>query len=386
MRQRHLTLFIAMLAMGSIIVGCSKKKEEAPPPEVPVQEPPVTPPPVPEETPRTGAVKPIPEGFHSLTPGLTVDDVDAALAFYEKHLGAEKRYTMPGPDGKTMHGEMKIGDSIIMLGAANPQMGTKSPKTLGGTNGSLLVYVDDVDKTLATALEGGAKVEMPIMDAFWGDRYVSIADPFGHVWGLATHKEDLTPEQMRERAEAFGKAPQSLPGLIARSPGKKATRTTPEGYHTVTPTLVVADGEKAIEFYQKAFGAEKGTSMNLPDGTLMHAELVIGDSKLMLAGEHPAVAPTHKAPKNLDGAPLTLMLYVEDADQVFKQAIDAGAEEKEKMQDAFWGDRFGMVTDPSGHLWGVATHKEDLTPEQIGERMKKAYEGAGKPDMPATNK
>ena len=377
--MRHMTAIAAMLFIaGPFATGCGKKKEETAqtpketPNTAPKTETPVAPP--------KSTVKPIPEGFFSVTPVLTVDDVDAALAFYEANLGAKKRYTLAGPDGKPAHAEMIIGDSIIMLEPSMDGRGTKSPKALGGTNGSLMVYVDDADKTFATATAAGATVEMPLMDAFWGDRYGRIIDPFGHSWGIATHKEDVSPEQMRERAEAFIKDPKSVAAVIAKNPGKPAAAgSRPEGYHTVVPALVEADGAKAIEFYEKAFGAKQKTRMDMPDGSLMHAEIVIGDSIIMIGSEQPAMA-AHKAPSHLGGTPLTLMLYVEDADKVFAQAVAAGATVKDKLQDAFWGDRFGMVTDPEGHVWGIGTHKEDLTPEQINERMKAAFQkGAGAP-------
>lgn len=148
-------------------------------------------------------VKPIPDGYHSLTPYLVVSGGAAAIDFYRKAFGAQELMRMPGPDGKLMHAEIKIGDSILMLGDENPQMGARSPKSLGGTPASVLLYVENVDAVFDRAVKAGAKVVMPVEDMFWGDRYAKLEDPFGHLWQLATHKEDVTPEEMGRRAAAF---------------------------------------------------------------------------------------------------------------------------------------------------------------------------------------
>jgi len=150
------------------------------------------------------AKKPIPEGFHSVTPSLIVRDAPRAIDFYKKAFGAQELTRMPGPDGKIMHAEIKIGDSIIFLGEENPQMGhVKSPQTLGGCTGTLNIYVPDVDQTFKQAVSAGGKETMPVADQFWGDRYGSLIDPFGYSWGVATHKEDLKPEEMGQRAQQF---------------------------------------------------------------------------------------------------------------------------------------------------------------------------------------
>ena len=149
------------------------------------------------------SVKPIPEGFHTITPSLIVRDAAKAIDFYKKALGAEELVRMPSPDGKILHAELKIGDSIIFLSDEMPHSPAKSPQTLGGVTGVLNLYVHDVDKSFQRALDAGAKVAMPVADQFWGDRYGSLTDPFGYTWGLGTHKEDLNPQQMQERMKAF---------------------------------------------------------------------------------------------------------------------------------------------------------------------------------------
>ncbi len=146
--------------------------------------------------------KAVPDGYHSVTPYLVVDGAAKAIEFYERAFGAKKIMAMPGPGGKIMHAEIKIGDSIIMLSDESPEMGSRGPKTLGGTPTSLFLYVDDVDMLYQGAIAAGATAEQPPQDAFWGDRWGSLHDPFGHSWQLATHKEDLTPAEIQQRAAA----------------------------------------------------------------------------------------------------------------------------------------------------------------------------------------
>ena len=149
------------------------------------------------------AVKPVPDGYHTVTPHLVVRDAAKALAFYAKAFGAEELFRMPGPGGVVMHAEMKIGDSIVMLGEESPQMGTSAPPTVGGTPVSLMVYLNDVDASFSRAAQAGCTVQMPPTDMFWGDRYGKLQDPFGHHWSLATHKEDVSPEDMAKRMAAM---------------------------------------------------------------------------------------------------------------------------------------------------------------------------------------
>lgn len=150
------------------------------------------------------SAKPIPEGFHTVTPSLVVQDAARAIDFYKKALNAQEISRMAGPDGKIMHAELKIGDSIIFLSDEFPGMGaTKSPQTLGGCTGSLNIYVNNVDDVFKQAIAAGGKEAMPVADMFWGDRYGSFTDPFGHVWGVGTHKEDLAAKEVEQRAKDF---------------------------------------------------------------------------------------------------------------------------------------------------------------------------------------
>jgi PhnB protein len=148
------------------------------------------------------AMKPIPDGYERITPYLTVDDANAAIAFYKRAFGATERGRMDAPGGKIGHAELEIRGSLIMLSDALPQFATRSPKDLGGTSASVFMYVEDVDAVVKQAVDAGATVETDVTDQFWGDRFGAIKDPFGHVWGIATHVEDVPAEEMAERAKA----------------------------------------------------------------------------------------------------------------------------------------------------------------------------------------
>jgi uncharacterized glyoxalase superfamily protein PhnB len=141
-------------------------------------------------------VEAVPKASGSLIPGLSIRGASDAIAFYKKAFGAKELSRMPGPDGKLMHAELKIGDRVLFLGDEAPEMGAPSPQTLGGSPVSLMHYVKDVDAVYARAVAEGAKPVMPPADMFWGDRYGMVLDPWGHRWALATHRADLTPKQM----------------------------------------------------------------------------------------------------------------------------------------------------------------------------------------------
>jgi uncharacterized glyoxalase superfamily protein PhnB len=148
--------------------------------------------------------KPIPDGYHTVTPALTVKNGAEAIEFYTRALGAKERMRIAGPDGKRlMHAEIEVGNSTIMLSDESPEMGCRAPASVGSTTSSLYVYVEDVDKAFRRAVEAGAKALMPPADMFWGDRMGQIEDPSGHRWGLATHKEDPSPEDMARRQKEF---------------------------------------------------------------------------------------------------------------------------------------------------------------------------------------
>lgn len=155
----------------------------------------------------TGKVKAIPDGFNTLSPHIQVRGASKAIEFYKKAFGAEEVARMPGPDGKSiMHAELKFGNSMLMMCEEQPGgegCGCVSPQTTGRTTAVLHLYVENADAFFDRAVKAGAKATMPLMDMFWGDRYGQVTDPFGHVWSIATHKQDLTPAQMQKGAQEF---------------------------------------------------------------------------------------------------------------------------------------------------------------------------------------
>jgi PhnB protein len=150
---------------------------------------------------RTMPVQPVPEGYHTVTPYLAVDDATAAIDFYQRAFGAKERGRMAAPDGKIGHAELEIGDALIMLSDPFPQFQARPPKEIGGTSVGVFLYVDDVDAVYKQAIDAGATSTMEPADQFWGDRFGSVTDPFGHSWQIATHVEDVSPEEMAKRAE-----------------------------------------------------------------------------------------------------------------------------------------------------------------------------------------
>ena len=143
------------------------------------------------------SVQPIPEGMRTVTPHLICEGAADAIEFYKKAFDAVENGRMPSPDGRIMHAQIRIGDSVVMLVDAFPEMGGVGPKALNGSPVTIHLYVEDADKVFDQAVAAGATVRMPPADMFWGDRYGQIVDPFGHVWSIATHKHDYTPEQMQ---------------------------------------------------------------------------------------------------------------------------------------------------------------------------------------------
>jgi len=152
------------------------------------------------------AVKAIPDGYHSVTPYLIISGATGAIEYYKKAFGAAELMRIDAPGGKIGHAEIKIGDSPIMLADEFPEMGYKSPTTLGGSPVSIMIYVEDVDTVFKQAIAAGGKEQRPVKDQFYGDRSGTLEDPFGHVWHVATHKEDVSAEEMEQRASAHAAA------------------------------------------------------------------------------------------------------------------------------------------------------------------------------------
>lgn len=148
------------------------------------------------------AVRPIPEGYHSVTPYLIVDGAAAAIEFYERVFGARARMRIAGPGGKVGHAELDVGDSCIMLADEFPEIGARGPKSVGGAPVNLYLYVEDVDAVVGKAIAAGAREVRAVEDQFYGDRMGTIEDPFGHVWHISTHVEDVPPDELERRAKA----------------------------------------------------------------------------------------------------------------------------------------------------------------------------------------
>ena len=149
------------------------------------------------------AVKPIPDGYHSITPYLIIDGAADSMEFYGKAFGAEVMLQLPGPEGKVMHAEIKIGDSIVMVADEFPEMDIRGPKSLGGSPVGLMIYLEDVDARFQQALDAGGTVKKPLQDQFYGDRSGTLEDPFGHQWTLSTHVEDVSGEEIGRRFQEF---------------------------------------------------------------------------------------------------------------------------------------------------------------------------------------
>jgi len=159
-------------------------------------------------------VKPVPDRYHTITPALTIRNAAKAIEFYKEAFGATERGVMKDPDGKVLHAELLIGDSIIMLADEFPQYGSLSPESTGGTSTQLHIYLDGVDAAFDRAVKAGATVLMPVMDQFWGDRYGQLKDPFGHKWSIGTHIKDMSMDEMkRGMDEAMAKMKNKMPEM-----------------------------------------------------------------------------------------------------------------------------------------------------------------------------
>ena len=366
------TVLCSLLVFAPL--ACAPKADTATPEPTPAPAPVVKKP-----------VQPIPDGFRAITPQLTVKGVDAAVDFYIKAFAAKKLFTMPGPDGKTMHAELMIGDSIVFLD--EEMNGNKSPLTLGGTPVVLHLFVPDADAVFATAPAAGARADKPVAEGFWGDRYGEVTAPDGHRWAIAQHVEDVTDAQIKERAAIMfaaaskkgkkAKVAKDAAPAWKKIAGTPSTQAVPAGYHTVTLSVVVSKAAEAIDFYKSAHGAREVDRMLAPDGKVLHATLDFGDSRLMLGDE--MLEMGLKSATTLGGSPVAIHYYVTDADAAFTKVTGAGAKVVMPLTDMFWGDRYGAATDPAGLTWGFATHKEDVTPEQMAERMKADSAAQAKP-------
>jgi PhnB protein len=280
---------------------------------------------------KTGSVAP---RRQAAAPALRIRNAAAAMQFYKDVFGATEimRFEV---EGHIAHAEIEIDNSLIYLGEEVADLGYPSPQTLGGTPIAMHLYVDDVDAVVARAVAAGATIFKPVADEFYGDRVGQIVDPFGFAWSVATRKEDLSVDEMYRRFATL----QGEPG----APAKRAVR---EGFHTVTPYVVVQDAPALIDFAARVFGAEETGRFV---GAGLHAEVRIGDSMLMVGGGMP------DRPYSGQQWTTAFHIYVTDTDAVYKRALEAGATSIGEPTDQPYGERSAGVKDGFGNVWYIAT-------------------------------
>lgn len=292
-----------------------------------------------------------PQARQTATAFLIMNDAARAIEFYKRAFGAVETMRLTGPGDKIGHAEIRIGNSTIMLADEFPDYGALSAQTIGGSPVKIHLQVDDVDAMAARALAAGAKVLRPVQDQFYGERSGQFTDPFGYTWMISTQTEQLTAEEIESRFAAL-QQPSSAPS--AAVPNEEPKRTLPvpyirKGFRTLTPYLLATGAAKLIEFFKAGFGAQEIFRVNRPpDNSVMHAELRLGDSMLELSDGSEEFPP--RAVWNI--------FYVNDADAVCASAIRAGATAIRPPADQPWGDRTGVLRDPSGNVWEVTTHHD----------------------------
>jgi len=254
------------------------------------------------------AVKPIREGFHTITPYLIVQGAAELIDFVKQAFGAEELYRGTGTAGG-IHAEVKIGDSIVMIGGGAALQRASAPT-------GIHLYVKDADAVYERALQAGATSMHPPVDQDYGDREASVKDQSGNHWYIATHK---------------------------------ATGHMPEGLRTVTPFLHPRGAARMIDFLKQAFGAEEKSRAQSPDGVIHHATVMIGDSMLEMGEAHGQWQPMAT----------TFFMYVEDVDGLYRRALAAGAASRDEPADQPYGDRVAGVADPFDNVWYIATHIRD---------------------------
>jgi len=281
----------------------------------------------------------MPQAASSLIPYLCYRDAAAAIDFYKRAFGATELMRLAEPSGKIGHAELQIGEVILMMSDEYPDYDAVSAETLGGSPIKLHLYVPDVDQFAQRAVAAGAIVSRPIEDQSYGDRAGQLKDPFGYTWMVATHKQDVSVADMQKGFDDY---------LGKREQPKKFKR---EGYHAVTPYLIVKPAVELVDFVKQAFGAVESFRTTGSAGGL-HCEVKIGDSMVMIGG-----GPT------FDTRPTAIHLHVSDVDDVYARAIAAGAISLVEPSDQVYGERLAAVKDIGGNEWYIA-RSHDPTPVQ----------------------
>ena len=284
-------------------------------------------------------IEPTPQSSTTLIPHLCYRDAAAAIDFYKRAFGATELMRLTEPGGKVGHAELQVGTAVFTLSDEYPDYDAISAETFGGSPIKLHLYVPDVDDFVARAVEAGATLTRPVKDEFYGDRAGQFKDPFGYRWAVATHQRDVSVAEMQKSVEEWA---------VAES---KRTSTKREGFHTVTPYLIVKPAVELIDFVTQAFGAVESFRATGSAGGL-HCEVKIGDSIMMIGGG-PA----------FDTRPAAIHLYVSDVDEVYARAVAAGATSLAAPSDQEYGERSAAVKDIGGNEWYIAT-RFDPTPVQ----------------------
>ena len=268
---------------------------------------------------------------------LRVKNAPAAIEFYNKAFGGTEISRFEA-HGTIVVADVKIGNSIIVVSEAAPELGLPGPEAYGGSPVTINLRVEDVDAFVDRAVAAGAKLTERVADQFYGDRRGSVTDPYGYTWVIATRKEDLSADEIYRRFEAMEKEQQSKPSAI------------PKGYHTITPYIVVQDAPALIDFARQVFGAEE-TFRAIGGAGGIHAEVRIGESMLMVGGGGPGLSWGGESRNT------ALHVYVEDTDAVYERALQAGAVSAGEPKDQPYGERGAGVKDQSGNYWYIATWK-----------------------------
>lgn len=286
------------------------------------------------------------EGFQAARPYLTVSDGAEAIEFYKKAFGAREIESMrfADPDGRIAHGELIIGDSQLMLNGESEEWGKRGPHKLGGSPVKIHLYVPDADLVAARAVAAGAKVIKPVQDQFYGDRSGQIEDPFGHVWYVSTHIEDVSLEEIERRAASGQTSESQHPNQQAVAGG--SVPGVREGFTAITPYITLQRAAELVDFVKQAFGATEVYRGTGSAGGL-HCEVRIGNSMVMIGG-----TPGIEAADERPGA---FHYYVEDTDATYQRTLRAGATTIQPPADHDYGERGASVKDAFGNSWYIAT-------------------------------
>jgi PhnB protein len=299
------------------------------------------------------AVKAAVEPQPTVIPRLCFRDTRRAIEFYERAFGAKETMRLVDPDQKIGIAQIQIGNARILLSDEYPEFGAISPETLGGSTVRIKLMVPDVDATAQKALAAGAKMVRPVQDQFYGERVGQVADPFGYTWIIATHKEDVSTEEMQRGLNEWNERSEekmASNAAVSKAESGESTKAVPymrEGFRTITPYILVGGAAKFIDFMVQAFGAVEKGRVPVPGGKIMHAEVKVGDSMIELSDGNDQYGPT----------PVALHYYVDNADATYARAIEAGAISTHAPVDQPYGDREAGVKDPFGNSWFIATPK-----------------------------